>query len=159
MSWYAVITVSGNEDALRHYLQRDLHLEAIFPTAQRHFRIKKEDFLVDKALVKGCVLVRYELDKNSFVYLLHQQDSYSIEHIECMEDSDMNILLGLLSSEYRMDMSVGISVNHRAQVKQGPLVGMESHILKVNAHKRLASLDISIKDTPLLAGLEIKEKR
>lgn len=159
MNWYAVITSSGNEDALCRYIQNELHLSAIFPTAQRHFRIKQQDLLVDKAMVKGCIFVECDLDKNSLVYLLHQQSLFPIEHVEEMSMKSMGLLLPMLSDTHRIDMSVGISVNHRAQVQQGPLVGMESHILKVNAHKRLASLDIYIKDTPLLAGLEIKEKR
>lgn len=159
MNWYAVITSTGNEDALCQYIQKKLQLSAIFPTAQRHLRIKQQDLLVDKAMVKGCILVECDLDRNSLVYLLHQQTIYPIEHVEEMSKESMELLLPMLSDTHCMNMSVGISVNHRAQVQQGPLVGMEAHILKVNAHKRLASLEIYIKDTPLLAGLEIKEKR
>lgn len=55
-----------------------------------------------------------------------------------------------------IDISRGIIVNGKVTVLSGPLQGMEEYIKKVNRHKRLAWIDISMLGRRIPVSLELE---
>lgn len=57
-------------------------------------------------------------------------------------------------------MSVGVMEGDRIIVKEGPLVGMEGKIKKIDRHKRMAILEVELfnRVSEMKVGLEIVEK-
>ena len=57
-------------------------------------------------------------------------------------------------------MSVGVMEGDRIIVKEGPLVGMEGKIKKIDRHKRMAILEVELVNrvSEMKVGLEIVEK-
>lgn len=158
MSWYAVITTSQEEEHFCTYVNEQLHLHAVFPKAERHFRIQKEDVLSIKPMFAGCVLVESELDINSLSNLL-SNSPYAIEYIQSMTQEEMKLIFHLLNEKNIVSMSHGIIVDRKPVVNEGPLKGLEEHVIRVNAHKRMAELNVKINGRTIIAGLEVKEKR
>ncbi len=76
-------------------------------------------------------------------------------------DSQEEELLRRLSDEsHHMGMSIGYIAEGKTHVTQGPLVGYESRIRKIDRHKRLAriSLPYARGEMELCMGLEITSK-
>ena len=159
MNWYAVITASGKEESFCEYLQGEMKLHAIFPQAERYFRIQKQDIYSLKPLSAGCVFVESQHDVNTMVYMLHQQQAFSIESCKQLSNDVVKELFQMLNEKYVFLMSRGIIVNRKNYINEGPLQNKEQHIIKLNRHKRCAELDFVLHDKHVLVGLEITEKR
>ena len=84
-----------------------------------------------------------------------------VMEIDSVQNPD-NYVEGLLRMSYgykeMLRDSKGNTVPH-VHVVEGPLAGMEEHIVKVNQHDRKAYLDLKINGKAVRAGLEIIPKR
>lgn len=152
MDWYAVITLSGEEEKLIAYLQKEFQLTVIFPKAERHFRIQKQDILAIKPLSAGCVFVECE---DFTPYFKQIRGSCNLQAYHKIAQEDAQVLFSLMDEQNIIRMSKGIMVDHMPVVKTGPLCGYEKKIVKINTHKRIAELAILLNDHTILTGLEI----
>lgn len=159
MNWFAVITTPGEEESFCEYTNESLHLRAVYPKTERHFRIQKQDVLSIKPMSAGCILVETEYDQNSLIYVLNQQVQFPILSVSQLADAEINAIFTLLNEDDVIKMSKGVTMNRMPVVSEGPLKGHEAMILKINAHKRIAEMRIKINDKTILTGLEIVEKR
>ncbi len=77
-----------------------------------------------------------------------------------MNQEEEDFLKQLYGTGYHLKMSRGVISEGVAQIKEGPLKGMESRICKVDRHKRLARIRTGMKREYhyILAGLEITER-
>lgn len=152
MSWYAVITLSGEEEKLTAYMQKKFQLTVIFPKVERHFRIQKQDILAIKPLSVGCVFVECE---DFTPYFKQVKEICSLQRYHKISQEDAQVLCSLMDEQHIIRMSKGILVDHMPVVKEGPLCGYEKEIVKINTHKRIAELAIQLNDRTILTGLEI----
>lgn len=159
VNWYAVITASGSEQSFCEYLRKEMNLHAIYPQAERYFRIQKQDIYSLKPLSAGCIFVETQEDINTLAYLLNQQQEFPIQSLTQLSKDTQKELFQLLNEQYVLRMSRGIIVDRKNYIKEGPLQSHEQHIIKINRHKRCAELDFLLNDKHVLVGLEITEKR
>lgn len=83
-----------------------------------------------------------------------------IQQIVGLQPEQEDFLRKVLGSEKHVELSKGYIKDGRTYVTQGPLQGKESLICKIDRHKRLAKLEISVGDShqEMRAGLEIISK-
>lgn len=71
------------------------------------------------------------------------------------------ILKKICDENHHLGMSAGVIINHTTKITEGPLVGLEKYVKKIDRHKRLSWLEFSNGDNKQLemqAGLEIVSK-
>lgn len=158
MNRYCIVCEEGQDKALCEYLQGK-NFCVFLPMAERHFRIRQQDVLALRPLVKNAVFLSGDIGVKELAELLQEQQVTSIHGMELIEESDYQKLMKLMDEEHVIRMSKGISENRRPVVTEGPLMGFEQHIQKTNRHKQFAELDIILDGRRILAGLEITEKR
>lgn len=77
-----------------------------------------------------------------------------------MQPEQEEVLRKVLGTEKHVELSKGYIKDGRTFVTQGPLQGNENLICKIDRHKRLAKLEISVGNSrqEMHAGLEIISK-
>ena len=82
------------------------------------------------------------------------------EDIIPLRQEEMRFLLKMGKEEQVVEMSIGIIENDKVKIQQGPLVGMEGFIKKIDRHKRQAVLEVELfgRKVEMRVGVEIVEK-
>lgn len=77
-----------------------------------------------------------------------------------MKKEEEQFLRILCGTEHHLKISRGIICKGVAHITEGPLKGMENRICKIDRHKRLAQITITMRSDygSIPAGLEITEK-
>ena len=165
--WYVVQTVAGHEYKVESYLNKRLNSSVYTPFIPLHEKIlsgngyyKKET----KPLFSGYVFIESETSIAEVLQDIRQIGSLTGTYMKLLtntvsEDERIN-LLRLYSRKNCVESSIGIIVGDRIIVKEGPLIGMESIIRKIDRHKRIAFIEVSIfGDLRMVkVALEITEK-
>lgn len=167
--WYAIQVATGGEEKAKQMCRRLLNKEAYtdifvirFDKAKKYYgKWHKEK----KIMFPGYMFVDtdnpgeiYEQLKKvpEFTKILGREKSefISIEH------SKEAMLKAMLNEDYEIPMSTGIIEGDRVIVKDGPLVGMEAYIKKLDRHKRVVVLNAKMFDQEIdvKVGLEIIER-
>lgn len=158
MNLYCVTCSQGEEATLCALLQKK-DITAFFPRAERHFRIQQKNILAVKPLMKGCIVLRCEMEEDELFRLLMNQRDVQIVRLGPFAADDYEHLQALMDEEHIIRMSRGVSVNREFHVAEGPLQGYEYLIRKNDRHKRFAEIDIRFNGKTVLVGLEVTEKR
>lgn len=77
-----------------------------------------------------------------------------------IEESKESLFKSMVNNEYEIDISKGIITGDTVVITEGPLVGKEAMIKKIDRHKRTAILSINMfgRETDITVGLEIVAK-
>lgn len=159
MNWYLIEVEKGQEEAAVERLNLYKEISAYYPKVQKHFRVHGEDSFGERALSSGCVLVETKLSIKQLSEYFNKQKQFSILSFQVLHEDEVEMIKRLCGKDWLMKMSRGVIVNGITQIKEGPLIGEEPHIKKINRHKRFCELDYELNNRSILAGLEITEKR
>lgn len=173
MYWYILFTRTGREEKVQMLLKRRLDAEVFMPfipMLETLFkisgRIKKEM----KPLFPGYVFIEseapgYELIKNTNRIASSSRDiirflSYGDTDELAMREHEKGMLLSLCNDDHCIEASSGIIVGNSVYVKEGPLMGRESIVRKIDRHKRRAIIELNIMGAvrQINVSLEIVEK-
>lgn len=82
------------------------------------------------------------------------------EEIVPLSEEEVTLLLRLGKEEQLVEMSTGIIENSQIRILEGPLMGMEGTIRKIDRHKRKAWLEIEMfgRIVEMQVGLEVIAK-
>ena len=82
------------------------------------------------------------------------------EEIVPLSEEEVTLLLRLGKEEQLVELSTGIIENSQIRILEGPLVGMEGTIRKIDRHKRKAWLEIEMfgRTVEMQVGLEVIAK-
>lgn len=102
------------------------------------------------------VLARSLTRVPAFTRVLAQQDG-TIVPLSADEEDWLRRLTG---ESHIVEPSVGVMEGDRVVVTEGPLAGMESHIVRIDRHKRLAYVEVQLMGRAKLikVGIEIVRK-
>lgn len=108
--------------------------------------------------VPGAFFVETEYDVKAFEKLacVYMQGTVSI-----ISSDVEKILKKMCDEKHHLGMSTGVIINNTTKITEGPLVGLEKYVKKIDRHKRLSWLEFLIGDNEQLtvqAGLEIISK-
>lgn len=168
-NWYAVQVRSGKETEIMKACQLlvNPHVleECFIPKSQKRKKFKGVWKDVTEILFKGYVFMitddidrlYNELKKIPDLTKVLGNDGKEIYPIRVEE---AKFLARFGGSKHIVEVSSGYIEGDTIKVTSGPLMGQEGHIAKINRHKRLAFVDVSLfgQVTRVQVGLEIIRK-
>ena len=164
--WYAVQTMAGKEEAVKH------EAELLIPDADFRVLYRKGSFKYkgswkrkNLALFPGYLFVITD-DPRSIVRGLRKVSDFA--RIVSFDDelipisaSEQHILETLVGDGDTAENSMGFTEGDEVIVTDGPLVGLESRIARIDRHKRLAFVEFNMgsRIVEIRLELEIIDKR
>lgn len=161
--WYVLFALVAKENKLCSVLRKK-GINAFIPMMEYYRRDIKGNTL--KMLFPGYIFVRSEMEQRDFDNLLYelgeQRDGLikqlKDEGVTALRQEEVDMLKKLLNSKGILEMSQAFIEDNKAKVIYGPLIHYQDHIVKIDKHNRLATLDIEFLNRHILAGLEITSK-
>ncbi len=175
LNWYVVSVRTGSENSVIDKLEKHFDngiARAFVPLMEVFHRyannvITKEN----KILFPGYVFVESGLNDVDFLgeikdfsrknncnlKVLKYDDSCDL----AMREDEKLFLMSLCNNDGNIEVSEGLIEGDKIIVTQGPLIGKESMIKKINRHRREAIVELEIlgKIVPVTLGLDILKKR
>lgn len=173
MYWYVLFTRTGREEKAEQYLRKQLDTNTFtpfIPMSETIFRISGQIRKELKSLFPSYVFIESEVSSREFIKNTKNIISASKDIIRFLQYDDTgdiamrkhekNMLLGLCNDARYIESSRGIIVGTRVYIKEGPLMGLESIIRKIDRHKRRAIIELDFMGTvrQISMALEIVEK-
>lgn len=172
MYWYVLFVRTGTEYKVEQYLRKILNADIytpFLPIIEVFFKISgivKNEF---KPLFPGYIFIETDILGEEFIKAMNVLACdlcdivnilrYSETEI-AMRDDDKSFLLSLFNENYCVKPSKGIIKQNKIYITEGPIMGLESNIKKVDRHKRLAWIELKLMNSFHLISLplEIIEK-
>ena len=150
-NWFVLFVKTGDEVKAVRALQKE-NLDAFVITMEVVHRKEGKSFLVNKNKFPGYLFVESELSQVEFwemVYSLSSKVSYFMkllkydnEGTSALYPDEKEYLEKLLNDKRVMEHSIGFIEGNQVIITEGPLMGYESKIIKIDRHKRRATLEV-----------------
>ena len=163
--WYVIQTMAGSEEEVRRQAQL-LIPEVEFRILYRIGSFKFRGEWTTKSLIMfpGYIFVITD-DPSSVMMKLRKIEKFARmvkfdDMFIPVSAEEQRILSRMSGDDDTIDTSTGIIEGDRIVVKEGPLIGLESRIKRIDRHKRLAYVEFSMgsRDVEVELGLSIIEK-
>ena len=163
--WYVIQTMAGSEEEVRRQAQL-LIPEVEFRILYRIGSFKFRGEWTTKSLIMfpGYIFVITD-DPSSIMMKLRKIEKFARmvkfdDMFIPVSAEEQRILSRMSGDDDTIDTSTGIIEGDRIVVKEGPLIGLESRIKRIDRHKRLAYVEFSMgsRDVEVELGLSIIEK-
>lgn len=169
MNWYVVQVRSGHEKQIaekcRTMISNDILTECFIPEYVHKRKFSGVWHDVKDVLFKGYVfmitdkidLLYSELKKiPDFVKVIGKKQA----EIYPLDEDEIAFMKSFGKKGHIVDMSIGFIRGDKIYITEGPLQGKEGLIVKIDRHKRIAYLRLSMfnKETTTKVGLEIISK-
>lgn len=166
-SWYVLFVQGGKEKRLISFLNEQ-GLQAFTPHMQRVLKRSGEYQLVDTLMFPSYIFVRSSLAQKDFNERLLQikqlksgivkQLLHDLEGTSALLPKEQHLLECLMDESDTIKHSTGFIEGDEVIISDGPLKGMESEIIKIDRHKRIAYLGCEMMGKPVKISLEIVKK-
>ena len=172
MNWYVLFVITGMEHKAVDEISRFWRIDGVRPFVPMHEACFKKDVFQKRRLFPGYIFVEAALGETEFsintysriaqsrflIRLLRYggRDNYSF----VMNEKEREIFTKLYNDEHCVEMSQGFFEGDRVVITDGPLIGFESCIKRINRHKMEATLELELMGSIRLVtvGLQIVEK-
>jgi len=157
MNWYVLFIRNGAEDYVLRQLKNHLDSEAYtpfvplkeYPQSTKGVKSKVRKtcfpggyvFLRSSENPEGIIKNVSPLVngiKDAYYFLSYGDDRGDI----AMRDYERGCIERLLNDEFCMEASIGFTEGEKVTIISGPLVGMESQVVKINRRKRTAVVEV-----------------
>lgn len=154
MYWYVLFVRTGQEYIAEKFLKERLNASIFMPFIPIQRSLYKKCSIVKtelKPLFPGYVFIETDISDEEFVrevYIIINSNKAILRLLKysdseyALKESEKQALLSLCDKNYNIDVSHGIIEGDEVHIIDGPLVGMESIIKKINRHKRQAFIEI-----------------
>lgn len=166
MSWYVIFVESGFEEDVCHFIDKlrikiyeDINFNLLVPKRKIYERkqgVRKE---VIKRMFPGYVLVETDYIEEFYIrarggphILKFLKDNYNFLEVSIDE---INQILKLVDNKGLINVSRGLVVNDRIHITEGPLLGREGIIKKLDKRKGRAKVEFIINCKSLLIDLGV----
>lgn len=153
-SWHVVHVFGGYEDKIKDFINKNSRNTAFIPRKKKIFRKHGVNLIEESVLFPNYVFVKttlnhFEFTKYIQMYLVDIDGFIKLlKHDKVGTDSlipeEIEFLKSFLNDDFLVDESIGIMEGDKVIVLDGPLVGLESYIRKIDRHKRLAWIEFNI---------------
>lgn len=163
MNWYVLFVLVIKQEKLCSLLRKN-GLDAFIPMYEYYRRDIKGNTI--KPLFPGYIFIRSEMEQNDFdqfLYNIKESKEGLIKQLKetgvsALRDEEVKMFDCMLNSEGILKMSQAFIENKRAVVYNGPLINYQDHIVKVDKHNKLATLNLEFMDRRIVVGLEITSR-
>lgn len=166
-AWYVLFTNTNQEEKVKRILEKEMKDEckAIIPTRELRERKNGKWCNVKRKLFPGYVLIKtimnteiyYKLKSINGIIKLLGND----KEILTVSEKELKILKILIDND---DNNIGISTlykeNDSIKIIEGPLMGLEGQIVKIDYRKGRAKVNISFMNEEKVVelGIELMDK-
>ena len=150
-NWFVLFVKTGDEVKALRALKTE-GLDAFMVTMEVVHRKQGKSFLVAKNMFPGYLFVESELDLVEFdiqLKMLSNRISYFMkllkfdnEGTSVLYPDEKEYLQRLVNDKKVVEHSIGFIEGNEVFVTEGPLQGFESKIVKIDRHKRRATLEV-----------------
>jgi len=176
MAWYALFVMTGREHEVAGIISRHWRIDGLIPFVPMFdARFRKASVVLSekRRWIPGYVFLESEMNGLDFYlqikpYISRTEDAlkllrYDNSHMDSsfeMQETDRAFLDKFLNEEHCVEMSQGYIKGTSIVITEGPMIGLEGSIKKVNRHKMLATIEASILGDvrEITVGLEIVSK-
>lgn len=172
-NWYVIQVNTGNEHKLRNMIVKQLDQSGIpyedcFVPMVEYVRKSNEKYEIkEKPMFPGYLfLISDPIRIQEIAACLKQVIGFTKILGESQEfiplyPEEVDFLLGFSDDKHNVGLSCGFIENDNITITQGPLVGKEGYIKKINRHKRIAEVELLFmgRATKVQVPLEIITKR
>lgn len=168
-NWYVLFVRGGYEQEINEFFNHE-GLASFIPMKDEIFIRQGKKSVVQKPLYKNYLFIESDLSQLEISQLLKKTKqrkegiikllAYEDEETPALTSEERYFIERLLSKDKVLVTSVGYIENDKVIITDGPLVGYESSITKIDRHKRRATLSVEIcgRITEVNVGLEILKK-
>lgn len=168
-NWYVLYVVGGKERKICDFLQSENDWEVFTPYKEVVHKVKGERVIVKKLLFPSYVFIETMLMPADFRQKLQnkRQQIQGIlrelkyeDNISTLTEKEQAYLSRLMNNDKVVSLSKGEIIDGKVMITEGPLIGYESRIKKIDRHKRRAILEVEINGNSLEINvpLEIVKK-
>ncbi|MBR3841204.1 MAG: hypothetical protein IKM20_08720 [Erysipelotrichales bacterium] len=155
MNWYAVYAKSEMLDeavaVLKHH-----NIHTVVAKCEKWFSNSHIREYVTSLLVPNCAFIETNLDMKELLAICN--DSEVFDSCTLLSDSEALIIQTMFHDSNVIGRSIGAIENSVLKVSEGPLMGMESKITKIDRHKRVAYIDMKLLGRDMRLPLEVVSK-
>lgn len=167
--WYVIWTTTGQEEKTRGLIEKlvdpSAYKRCLILYKNKFEKVKGVRQKVKRKLIPSYIFV--ETDSiNEFAEALVRVPGFSVvlsseKYFQPLKEKETLIIEKFADCGEVIDTSTGYIIGDRIIINDGPLVGSEGMIKKVNRHKRIAIIEMEMfgRVTDVTVGLEIIEKR
>ncbi|MDR2044216.1 MAG: antiterminator LoaP [Clostridium sp.] len=171
--WYVLMARTGREQEAKAEIQSHWdteHILPFLPVKEIYFRkagtVQKENRL----LFPGYVFVETTVESHDFLVMALQFIKRTNTFFRVLEYGDSKEIAvreeekvfwqKILNQNYCVECSRGVIEGDRVRVKEGPFIGSESRIKKIDRHKRQAVMELELMGAPrsISVSFEVLEK-
>lgn len=168
-NWYAVQVRSGQEEEIIKkcdiLIQRDIYHECFIPRYKHMKKFRGKWHEIEDILFKGYIFIITDHVDELFTELKKIPDLTRLlgndgENIYPIYKEEAKFLSQFAGKQHIVNMSIGYIEDDIIHIDSGPLMDYEGHITKIDRHKRIAYVDLSLfgRQTTVKVGLEIISK-
>ena len=178
--YYVIYVNARNEsnakDMISRYIPDDLYSDCFYPVRLMKKKLRGKWTIVHERLIPGYIFIESDDVKSlykelrqlpMFLRLLGKEESGEEIDIYPLSDEEVR-WLNILSQrkdakqdKHLIELSkVGFDENDEVIVLDGPLLGLQGKIKKINLHKRIAEVELKFmnQDVVFYLGIDIIEK-
>jgi len=174
--WYVLFVMTGYEPKVASEIFRSLPSSAVHPFIPMYeARFKKAGVFIPekRRLAPGYVFLQSPMRGSDFYlfikpYIAHSEYALKLlrhgvgnqDHNFEMSEAEQMFMQTFLNDDYFVEMSEGFIKGTTVFITDGPLVGLEGSIKKINRHKMEAVVEATFMGSvrELIVGLEIVAK-
>lgn len=166
MNWYVMHAKSGKCQEIIDYLNTDKDIYAFIPKMEKWFSNSKVKEFQTSYMYPDYIFVKTFLNEEEFKKKYNEFFD-SIHYITELLENDGLISLTseeecllekMFNNQDVIKRSIGYIVDSHLMINEGPLIGLEKSIKRIDRHKRIAILDSNILDRIMKVPLEVISK-
>lgn len=167
--WYVIQVITGDEkntvDMCRVIVQDSAEHEFFIPEVDRKKRLKGKWYNIRKPMFPGYVFISTESIDELYEKLKNVPKLTKVlgtDHtVTPISQSEEKLIRRLTNKQHVAEVSVGYIEGDRLIISEGPMVGMEAMVKKIDRHKRIAVLSVTMfgNSTDVTMGLEVLHKK
>jgi transcription termination/antitermination protein NusG len=169
MYWHVLFVRGGHELKIKEKINESDH-DAFLPKVTKIFKSKSEMRKEDVLLFKNYVFVKSKHDTTEFQKFIQNEIQQLTGFIKLLKHDqeteslyphEKEFLMKFANKDHVIKESEGFIEGDKIIITEGPLMGHESMIKKIDRHKRIAQLDIEMfgQQRTITVALEIISKQ
>lgn len=151
MNWYIIFVNDNKINDLIVYFNNQPGMSAFVPKIEKLMNRDGKKVFLEVPMFPNYLFIETRLNEREFYKIVKEIEKdlgstmkilqSDTQTILALTNDEKSLLESLLDENHLIMHSTGIIVDSKLIVQEGPLVGKEGLIRKINRHKRLAFLD------------------
>lgn len=153
--WFVLYVKSGYEDEIASKINELESVHAFVPRKIKFYKRQGKLIKLNDIVFKSYVFVETDMSYETFYVevintikvhsaffktLIHKED----KNIETLYPQEKAFLQSFMNKDHLIESSTALVEGDKVTITDGPLMGKESIIRKINKHKRIATLDVAM---------------